>query len=143
MYSALEVARYIIKRCNESNYSISNLKLQKILYFLQAQFLVEFDTPCFNETIEAWDFGPVVPYVYHKYAVFGAATIPYIDDKGAFSFSEEDWETIDAVTCTCAPYSAAGLTKITQHQRPWVNAYGNPASDEITHDSLREYFSEE
>ncbi len=67
MYSAIDVARYIIWYCKRRRYSISNLKLQKILYFVQANFLVSIGTPCFEEEIEAWDFGPVVPEVYHEF----------------------------------------------------------------------------
>ena len=39
MYNALDVSRYIINYSNDKNYGISNLKLQKILYFVQAYFL--------------------------------------------------------------------------------------------------------
>ena len=92
MYSALVVARYIIKRCNELNRPISNLKLQKLLYFVQAEFLVGEGSACFpeeieawdfgpvvpEEEIEAWDFGPVVPEVYHRYKAYGSASIPYL-----------------------------------------------------------------
>ena len=67
MYNALSVAHYIIDFYNRNNRGISNLKLQKVLYFVQAEFLVgTFDhRPCFSDPIEAWDFGPVVPSVYH------------------------------------------------------------------------------
>ena len=51
MYSALLVAKYIIRRCAERGKSISNLKLQKILYFVQAEFLVDLGTCCFPDTI--------------------------------------------------------------------------------------------
>ena len=78
MYNALSVAHYIIGACSRLNFGISNLKLQKILYFVQAEFLVSTPThtPCFSERIEAWDFGPVVPVVYHKYKVYGSGLIP-------------------------------------------------------------------
>ena len=78
MYSALDVLKYIIKRCNENGYTISNLKLQKILYFVQAEFLVCTGRVCFPENIQAWDFGPVVSEVYHRYKVYGSANIPYV-----------------------------------------------------------------
>ena len=64
MYSVLDVAKYVIFYSNEKKYDISNLKLQKILYFIQAEFLVSENEPCFYEEIEAWNFGPVVPEVY-------------------------------------------------------------------------------
>ena len=61
MYRASDIARYIIERCKETNRTISNLKLQKILYFVQAEFLVSTNHACFSDPIEAWDFGPVGP----------------------------------------------------------------------------------
>ena len=54
MYRALDIAHYIIQRCNTTNRTISNLKLQKILYFVQAEFLVTKNQPCFVEEIQAW-----------------------------------------------------------------------------------------
>ena len=63
-YNVLDISRYIINYSNVKDYGISNLKLQKILYFVQAYFLIETGSPCFKEKIEAWDFGPVVPKAY-------------------------------------------------------------------------------
>ena len=62
MYSVLDLSEYIIFK----KYGISCLKLQKILYFLQAEFLRKYNKLCFNSKIEAWDFGPVIPIVYEK-----------------------------------------------------------------------------
>ena len=72
MHSALDVARYIINYSNKKDYHISNLKLQKLLYFTQAYYLAFTDShkPCFPERIEAWNFGPVVPEVYHFHIIF-------------------------------------------------------------------------
>ena len=54
MYNALLVANHIVKYCNSKNHPISNLKLQKLLYFVQAEFLVSKGIPCFREAIEAY-----------------------------------------------------------------------------------------
>ena len=57
MYNALDVAKYIIFYCNTIGSSISNLKLQKVLYFVQAEFLVTIDVACFKEKLKHghWD----------------------------------------------------------------------------------------
>lgn len=55
MYNVLEICSYIINYSNEKEYDISNLKLQKLLYFIQIYFLINNDEPCFEEKIEAWD----------------------------------------------------------------------------------------
>lgn len=74
MYSALNMAKYIIDKCTRDKYPISNLQLQKILYYIQKEFL-QHGSMAFPENIEAWQFGPVVPEVYRQYCGFGALPI--------------------------------------------------------------------
>ena len=70
MYDVLDISEYIIKRGWELGDCINCFKLQKVLYFIQAQFMVTKNYPCFSEKIEAWNFGPVVPVAYKKYSVW-------------------------------------------------------------------------
>lgn len=74
MYLALDIAKYAIDKCTRESYPISNLQLQKILYYVQREFLQQ-GTKAFSEEIEAWQFGPVVPQVYKHYCGFGALPI--------------------------------------------------------------------
>lgn len=141
MYSALDVAKYIIWYCKRAEYAISNLKLQKLLYFVQAQFLVVLGKPIFDENIEAWDFGPVVPVVYQHFKLWGSSEIPDIIASGANSkIFEKDQEIIDEILEECAPYSANVLVEITHHQAPWCNAYEKYCNNIITKKSIKEYF---
>lgn len=143
MYRAKSVARYIIQRCHSQNRAISNLKLQKILYFVQAEFLVRRNQPCFAEQIEAWDFGPVVPEVYWAYKNFGSSNIPFFRKPGdTVVISEDDQELINAVVDACASYSASALVNITHHQAPWSSVYEPGKNNIITCHSIQEYFSE-
>lgn len=75
MYAALDLAKYIVYKCVRENQPISNLKLQKILYNIQKFNLNEYNRPFFNDSIEAWQFGPVVPSVYYHYCGYGAMPI--------------------------------------------------------------------
>ena len=78
MYDVCDLSRYIINYSNKKDYGISNLKLQKILYFIQAAFIVYKGKQCFNAPIEAWDFGPIVPIAYREFKMYGCADIPPI-----------------------------------------------------------------
>lgn len=80
-YIPMYVANYIIKKSNELDYDINNLKLQKILYFLQAEYLSENGKRLFDEHMEKWKYGPVTPSVYHEYKIFGAKDIKKSDIK--------------------------------------------------------------
>lgn len=143
MYSALSVARYIIARCNLKWQTISNLKLQKILYFVQAEFLVSQNQPCFCERIEAWDFGPVVPEVYRYYKVYGSASIPSVDNENYCPFNTADKNLADGIIDTCAKYSASTLVEITHRQSPWLTAYHRHGSAVISNESIQSFFQED
>lgn len=142
MYDALLIARYVIMRCNNLNVTISNLKLQKILYFIQAEFLVVKQDVCFPNKIEAWEFGPVVPDVYHKYKIFGSASIHYVGSNSFAGISSDDRALIDGIIDECAGYSASTLVEITHNQTPWKDAFRPRCNCVITPQSIHDYFSE-
>lgn len=75
MQPSLFIANYIIEYSNEKSYSINNLILQKILYFANVIKIVDTKIPLFEEQMEKWKYGPVVPSVYHEYKRFGAFQI--------------------------------------------------------------------
>lgn len=158
VYSALEAARHIINYANQTKRFISALKLQKILYFVQAEFLISQGRLCFADDIEAWDFGPVVPAVLHEFLRFGSCFIPpvihyFIDDENAFfgirkvefrdcTISDEDKAVINEVVDYLADYSAVDLTDLTQKQKPWIDAYCGYCRNIIPTDTIRSYFAD-
>lgn len=77
MYKAMDLANYIVDKCSKDNVPITNLQLQRILYFVQKDFLKR-GSPAFSDYIEAWEFGPVVPTVYFCFCGFGAMPILFI-----------------------------------------------------------------
>lgn len=156
MYDVLTIARFIINYCNEENIVISNLKLQKILYFVQAYFLITFNRPCFRENIEAWDFGPVVPEAYHEFKQYGSGNIPkvnkylvydnndwYYEEYNADIITDNDRQAIQAVINEFSGYTATDLVRLTHSQDPWNNAYVSGANNIITNESIEEYFNAE
>ena len=73
-YSAITIANYIINKCTEDQQPISKNNMQRFLYYVQRDSLRQ-GTPAFDDIIEAWQFGPVVPNVYYIYCGFGAMKI--------------------------------------------------------------------
>ena len=150
MYDAITVAKHIIDYSNSHNCGISNLKLQKVLYFVQAEFLVSKPdhSPCFTDAIEAWDFGPVVPTVYHKYKVYGRASIHSSKTGRIFGYrreqeiSDEDQKLIDNMVDKLKDYSASALVSVTHAQDPWKNAYICGHNNKITNQDIRKFFGE-
>lgn len=157
MYDVCDVCRYVINYSNKKEYSISNLKLQKLLYFIQAVFIIDKGKQCFNDQIEAWDFGPVVPKAYREFKMYGCADIPPITSY--FIFDEDDiWNTrrvefdesiikrkdrkaINKVVDMFSEYTATDLVQLTINQLPWENVYEPGMNNVITPDMLKEYYS--
>lgn len=156
-YGAIDVSRHIINYSNEKAYGVSNLKLQKLLYFTQAYFLIKTGDICFSDRIEAWDLGPVVPVAYREYKLFGSGNIPTIThviekdseniwNSKVISFADStilasDKELIDSVVDKFSEYSASDLVGLTHRQQPWIDAYSPHRNNEITREAIEDYFN--
>jgi len=139
MYDVYDIAEKILYTASVSDTGeyISNMKLQKLLYYQQGFHLACFGTPLFDNEIEAWMYGPVVPPVYKKYEECGKDGIKYSGTVIELTAEEED--LFDDVMTVYGKYSAIGLVNLTHLEEPWKNTeigYGNV----ITQDKLKEYF---
>lgn len=88
LYSVDEVARFLVGYSNDRNKPISNLQLQKFLYFLWIEYYKKIGLYLFNNPFEAWKFGPVEPDVYYSFCAYGG--LPIIE-----SFSEDNIKKTD------------------------------------------------
>lgn len=94
MRDVMDVAKYVIDFCTRIDNPISNLQLQKILYYIQLNFYRNFHISCFEENLfEAWEYGPVVPAVYYSFNSYGATKICniYNDVNSLFDANEESF----------------------------------------------------
>ena len=62
-----DIADYFITKNHEYGDYITNLKLQKLVYYAQAWYLAFLDKPLFDEDFEAWVHGPVNRDLYDRY----------------------------------------------------------------------------
>ena len=69
-FDVIELSKYIINKCIENQHPINNLQLQKILYYIKKQYLKN-NQVAFDDYIEAWPYGPVVPKSYYEFCYYG------------------------------------------------------------------------
>jgi len=118
MTTAKEVAKYIIK-----SLATDNLKLQKLLYYSQGVHLVLYDKkPLFDDPIEAWDYGPVIPSVYTEYKKHGFDIILPEDDKPS-ALTLKEIKAIDMTLECFGKLSGTSLLNQTHSEPPWKDAY--------------------
>lgn len=147
LMKALDIAGYIVELANKTpEHDLTNLKIQKLLYYAQGKYLVQTGDPLFYEKVEAWQYGPVVPEVYHQFKQCGSFPVTEFDLESYQSgdmpdeikrFLQELWEKIGM------KYSGSFLVKKTHAPgTPWSQYYRQSESGiEIPQESLKLYFA--
>ena len=120
-YLALTVAKWFIAWAEAEEEELSNLKLQKLLYYAQGHHLARYRQPLFQDQIQAWSHGPVVPEVYRTFKGFGASPLE-LAEPDSFSWDDVDSDTarfLGEVWNTYGGYSAGHLRNMTHVEPPW------------------------
>lgn len=142
MVSVFDVANYFLTLVEEEvGDALSNLKLQKLVYYAQGFHLALFSRPLFENAIEAWTHGPVIPGLYHAYKQYGAGALPRPVDFDLDIFDRETCELLDEVYQVYGQYSAWMLRDITHQEGPWVQAFNEVGvGAKIEHKAMQDYF---
>ena len=144
MHSCFDVAKYFLAQSSEdAGDLISNLKLQKLVYYAQGFSLALHDEPLFAESIEAWMHGPVVRELYLEYKTCGAAAIPAPADFDPNIFSKKELQLLSDVYSVYGQYSAWKLRELTHSEAPWKDNYSEGfVSQEIPLQEMKTFFRE-
>lgn len=137
VYAAHDVARYFLHR-QEDDDPITNMKLQKLLYYANGVSLGLRSVPLFREQILAWEHGPVVYEVWSAYRD-GNNPIPRPPDFDPDVIDPDTRELLDSVYERWGVYTASGLRRLTHRERPWQTT---PQNDVISEQVIREFFAE-
>ena len=121
MYSAHSIAKYIINWCNNHSIRITNLKLQKLLYFLQGEIVKQTGIKLIREDFYAWQLGPVIPEVYNAFSMYSSSTIP--KQELNISIDPQLVKHIEVVLLKYAKRSTWDLVDLSHCQDPWKYNY--------------------
>lgn len=120
MYTAIKIAAYIIKKSVDNMKYIDNLKLQKLLYYIQGAYICNKKSKIFSEDILAYRYGPVVKEVYEKYRHNVGSNIYYIETDGIIDdIVEQDREIIDFIINKFENNSSWSLVEKTHEEYPY------------------------
>lgn len=88
-YEPMDIANYLVLLSQKKNKIITNLQLQKILFFVNAKHLMDHNgQSLMNENFQRWTYGPVMRSVYSNFRGFGSDSIP--DTQGKYVFDSSD-----------------------------------------------------
>lgn len=138
--NALDVANFFVELANaEEDGCMTNLKLNRLVYFAQAWSLEKFSRPLFEEEAEAWQYGPVVPSVYRAFSLCGRNRISgTTSDYDESKISSEEMNLLLDVADKYWGYSAYGLRNLT-HKKDgaWSQVYSEGRVNKIPKDLIR------
>lgn len=122
-----KIANYIVSdfsniATNRIEGDLTNLKLQKLLYYIQILSLKKLNKLAFDNTIEAWDYGPVVPCVYQEYKNFGRNVLD-TENPNLLLKPLELKSIVDDVIEDKGKYTGIALMKMTHQDKAWKIAY--------------------
>jgi len=114
------VANYFLSKIDvKAGMSVSNLKLQKLVYYAQAWHLARFSQSLFKEDFQAWVHGPVIPELYHTHKNCGYCCIAKMELFNENIFTEKELETLSMIWDVYGKYDAKYLESLTHIEDPW------------------------
>jgi uncharacterized phage-associated protein len=143
--AAQKVADYIISFFYEYGDAITNLKLQKLMYYAQAWHLAIFDKPLFEGDFEAWVHGPVHMETYQRFK--GYRWDPITENIEKPKLPKETVDFLNEVLDVYGSFSAYQLELLTHEEAPWRRARGGIPIDQesravISPEDMKEFYRE-
>ncbi len=143
MLKANTVADFFISLGNADNEDpMTNLRINKLMYFAQGWNLQRFGKPLFQEDIKAWKYGPVIESIYKKYQSYGKNIIT--DCSEGFNISQIPSEEIQLLLDVYNKYRGYSTSRLVEksHEEntPWAKTYVEGKSKTIDTSLIKEYF---
>lgn len=120
MYDVIEVARFVISYCMRKGTPVSNLQLQKILYYLQV-YCRRNGINLFWQDIYAWQHGPVVPEAYYRFSGYGASKIQNLYSTEIEQRIQDMIQPVIEELRKIAPWELVNMTH--KPMMPWDRVY--------------------
>lgn len=139
VYDGRSVANYILDYCDSRDRRITNLALQKLVYFCHVWALIGLGRPLVRHKFEAWEFGPVLPYLYRSFKNFdrspivGRATqIDPADGKQRvveYNFDSQTDSLLREIVSFYSRLSAGALVDLSHAEGgPWYSVWNHAGS---------------
>ncbi|HTJ13500.1 MAG TPA: type II toxin-antitoxin system antitoxin SocA domain-containing protein [Dinghuibacter sp.] len=150
-YAAALISFAFVKRGIMEGKPVTQMKVQKMVYFAHGYHLAKYGTPLITEGFEAWKFGPVIPSIYETYKLYGSEDIvdtTLIPDEQhlELELAELGARAEDAINYTwdaTGDVSARDLSAWTHKpDSPWAEAFKpDTMSIPIRNDRIEKYFT--
>lgn len=141
-----DVALFFITLANEiadqdGGDDMTNLRLQKLLYFAQGYYFAKYGEPLFDADFEAWQLGPVAPEAYQQYAHFGRNFIRASQKFDRNTLTEQEFNFLMDFIAVYGDKSTSALVQ-ESHQKgsPWYTAAMKGSHVPMSNEEIQQYF---
>lgn len=140
---AVAVAKYILDRAHSMGLTLTPMQLLKLVYIAHGWMLGRHGRPLFNEQVQAWQYGPVVPSVYQAVKQFGSSPITNINCMPADGFDADEQGMMDFVVKNYGAANGIMLSTAThQPGTPWHQTWSVAHnSAPISNDLIQSFYA--
>lgn len=122
--TGLTIARYVINYCTLIDKPVSELQLQKILYYIQLNYIRHLGYRAFEDEIQAWEYGPVILRVYEEYRGYGATPICLLYENIEDVFTKTERALTNRIIEKCINLNPWKLVRKSHNKSgPWKKVY--------------------
>jgi len=138
--TCFDITDYLLSLVNkESGATISNFKLQKLVYYAQGYHLALFEELLFDEPIEAQENGPAIAALLAKYLPCKSNPIDAPASIDLTKYSENIREMLGAIYREYGSFTPGQLRDMAREELPWINGF-NREDKIISNADLKQYF---
>lgn len=155
-YNGREIANFVLDFCSGKGIPVTNLSLQKIVYFCHVWSLIELGRPLVKQQFEAWEHGPVLQYLYREFKAFGSDPITVRAQKmdcvtgkikpAEYKFDSETGELLSRIVDFYSRLTGSQLRNLSHAMGgPWETVWNHKESVSpgmyISNDEILEFYS--
>ncbi len=140
---ALAVAKYLLDQTRAAGFVVTPMQLLKLVYIAHGWMLGSHGRPLFNESVEAWQYGPVVPSVYQSLKRFGSSSVQCVDGAPEVQFDQDERAIMDFVSRNYGAANGVTLSAATHKAgTPWSVTWGSQSkSAPISNDLIQNFYA--
>lgn len=144
-HDARSLANEIIRRAQSNGQQVTPLQVIKLVYYCHAWMLGLYGTPLSNQSVEAWQYGPVIPDVYSSLKQYGANPITHFIGIPLETYDARETNLVDQVWAIYGQFSGLQLSAMTHAVgTPWHQIWNQLGKNAIIPNALmQQYYSDQ
>ncbi|WP_133179374.1 Panacea domain-containing protein [Shewanella decolorationis] len=151
MYKAVDIAVALLKAAHERGLQLTQMQLQKLVYVTHGLSLATRGLPMINENVNAWQYGPVIPEVYHRFKIYGNQNIDFYSLPEAKFPQMIDAESMNLISITLDNFGSLNGGQLSEmaHRSgsPWHSVWFDGCGNEvrgaiISNDLIRQHYQQ-